>query len=102
MDRGKRASMREGPLAALFRKTAEDTEGAAPGEQALPAAEPEAAQPKAAQPKAAQPNAAQPNAGQAQTPHEAAITNSTHASGGAAPAPPRLTGLLHYLIGRSR
>ncbi len=36
MPNAKRASMREGPLAALFRKTAEDT-GAGPGEEAQPA-----------------------------------------------------------------
>ncbi len=38
MPNAKRASMREGPLAALFRKTSEDTEG----QPALPAPEPEA------------------------------------------------------------
>src|SRR5438477_144453 len=51
MPTGKRASMREGPLAALFRKTAEETEGtpAKPAPEAAappepqPAAEPELA-----------------------------------------------------------
>ena len=33
MATGKRASMREGPLAALFRKTAEDTEGGSAGSE---------------------------------------------------------------------
>jgi len=33
MPTGKRASMREGPLAALFRKTAEETEGGSPSER---------------------------------------------------------------------
>ena len=41
MPTGKRASMREGPLAALFRKTAEDT--GQPGAEA-PAEEPRAEQ----------------------------------------------------------
>ena len=38
MPNGKRASMREGPLAALFRKTTEDTARAAPATPAAPAA----------------------------------------------------------------
>src|SRR5437763_15261728 len=36
MPTGKRASMREGPLAALFRKTAEDTPGEKPAEEQKP------------------------------------------------------------------
>ena len=40
MPTAKRASMREGPLSALFRKTAEDT---APAEEPQPAAAPEPA-----------------------------------------------------------
>src|SRR5579884_1046364 len=36
MPTGKRASMREGPLAALFRKTAEDTSAASPPESTTP------------------------------------------------------------------
>jgi cell division protein FtsZ len=40
MPTGKRASMREGPLAALFRKTAEETSGETPeGQEALPVGE---------------------------------------------------------------
>jgi cell division protein FtsZ len=52
MPTGKRASMREGPLAALFRKTAEDTSPGAPaepeGQLGLPG--PDQAQPEAEQP----------------------------------------------------
>ena len=44
MGSGKRASMREGPLAALFRRTDEGREAAAP------AAEPEAPAPEATEP----------------------------------------------------
>jgi cell division protein FtsZ len=44
MATGKRASMREGPLADLFRKTAEDT-GSSPSEPEPPAAPPEASAP---------------------------------------------------------
>ncbi len=55
MPTGKRASMREGPLAALFRKTAEDS-----GPEAETPAE---AQPKAAPPKRAQKAATEPAAG---------------------------------------
>ena len=67
MPTGKRASMREGPLAALFRKTAEDT--AAPGSAAPPHAE-EPEMPVAAEP----PQVAQPTAPAAETavPSEAA------------------------------
>jgi cell division protein FtsZ len=53
MPTGKRASMREGPLAALFRKTAEDTGSKPPAaseEQAGPRREPPAPEPTAAQP----------------------------------------------------
>ena len=67
MPTGKRASMREGPLAALFRKTAEDT--AAPGSAAPPHAE-ERELPGAAEP----PQAAQPTvpAAEIAVPSEAA------------------------------
>jgi cell division protein FtsZ len=60
MPTGKRASMREGPLAALFRKTAEDTKS--PEEQTgQTQAPPPAAQPPAAeQPAPAQPEARTP------------------------------------------
>jgi cell division protein FtsZ len=52
MPNAKRASMREGPLAALFRKTAEDTGALPPGSEqpALPAPEPEPAPPREAAP----------------------------------------------------
>src|SRR5205823_11740249 len=43
MPTGKRASMREGPLAALFRKTAEDTAPGAPGTRDADAPAPEQA-----------------------------------------------------------
>jgi cell division protein FtsZ len=57
MASGKRASMREGPLAALFRRT-EDDEGA-PADAAAPAAPPAADAPPAAQaPPPAAPSAA--------------------------------------------
>src|SRR5580704_4384011 len=50
MPNAKRASMREGPLAALFRKTAEDTAGSEPSseveDRALPAAPPPAPEPE--------------------------------------------------------
>jgi hypothetical protein len=55
----------------------------------------------ALKPNPAQPSAAQPTV-QPRNSREAAIVRSAHASGGAAPAPAQLTGLLHYLIGRSR
>ena len=42
MPTGKRASMREGPLASLFRKTADDTGGDHPTEQSEPGNEPAA------------------------------------------------------------
>ena len=61
MATGKRASMREGPLADLFRRTTEDNPPRQ--EQAEPEAEapaPEAAAPKAAAPKAAAPKPAAP------------------------------------------
>jgi len=46
MSSGKRASMREGPLAALFRKTEEDAEGRQPASsQPAEAAPPEGGQP---------------------------------------------------------
>jgi cell division protein FtsZ len=63
MPTGKRASMREGPLAALFRKTAEDSgsEGEKPAQ-----AKPEAAGPE---PQAAAPPAATPPAERPQRPH---------------------------------
>jgi cell division protein FtsZ len=64
MPNAKRASMREGPLAALFRKTAEDT--GAPGSE--PAAEPvQRTAPPAPTPEPL-PEATQPEAPQAQAP----------------------------------
>jgi cell division protein FtsZ len=62
MPNAKRASMREGPLAALFRKTAEDT-GAGPGEEAqpaLPGSEPEPERPASPHPSLEAPSAAAP------------------------------------------
>ena len=41
MASGKRASMREGPLAQLFRKTEEDGDGAPPAEPAASARQPQ-------------------------------------------------------------
>jgi cell division protein FtsZ len=66
MASGKRASMREGPLAALFRKTDEDEAPAAAGEQPpahepeAPAREPEASPPRAASPAPTAPPPATP------------------------------------------
>src|SRR4051812_30555527 len=57
MASGKRASMREGPLAALFRRTDEDEAPASAGEQP-PAREPEASPPR--KPEASPPRAASP------------------------------------------
>ena len=56
MGSGKRASMREGPLAALFRRTDEGREAAPPA----PAVEPEAPAPEASAPEAAAPDAPAP------------------------------------------
>jgi cell division protein FtsZ len=78
MDNAKRASMREGPLAALFRKT-EDAEDLQP---ATPSAE-SAAAPVEARPKGATP------AAQAQS------IRASQASAAATPAHPRDTGLPH-------
>jgi len=64
MSSGKRASMREGPLAALFRKTEEDAEGRQPA-SSQPA---EAAPPEGGQPQAAAPTPAAPPAPQAPPP----------------------------------
>jgi cell division protein FtsZ len=50
MDRGKRASMREGPLSALFRSTAELDEKEAPKAEAPPVAEPSRAPAPAPEP----------------------------------------------------
>src|SRR5215472_13127144 len=49
MPTGKRASMREGPLAALFRKTAEDTREHSESGESVPPARP-AGQPEASAP----------------------------------------------------
>ncbi len=58
----KRASMREGPLAALFRKTEPETEAAAPAPE--PEATPEPEQPQATEPAPAEPAVpAEPQAG---------------------------------------
>ena len=64
MPTGKRASMREGPLAALFRKTAEDpgAEGETP-KQAPPKAPPPARARKAADPAPAAPAQRRPHPG---------------------------------------
>ncbi len=57
MPTGKRASMREGPLAALFRKTAEDTSAKPPEpEKPAPAAEPEPERRAAPHPALRQPS----------------------------------------------
>jgi cell division protein FtsZ len=63
MPNAKRASMREGPLAALFRKTAEDT-GAGPADEAqpaLPVSEPEPDRPATPHPSLEAPAAAMPD-----------------------------------------
>src|SRR5687767_7108035 len=58
MASGKRASMREGPLAALFRKT--ETEGLEDGDAAAPPAQPRAQEPPAAPAPAPAPRAQEP------------------------------------------
>jgi cell division protein FtsZ len=74
MPTGKRASMREGPLAALFRKTAEDTSGSKPSDakqSAVPEPEP-VEQPAPADPSAeAAPAPADPSAEAAPAPETA-------------------------------
>ncbi len=65
MPTGKRASMREGPLADLFRKTADDVEDARPAAtppvaQPQPPAQQQAPAPAPQQPSAQQPSAAAP------------------------------------------
>jgi cell division protein FtsZ len=79
MPNAKRASMREGPLAALFRKTAEDT--GAPGGDAAPEQPTEAAAPSA---PPASPAAEQPSATTQPAPTQPATTQP-------APAEPAVT-----------
>jgi cell division protein FtsZ len=67
MASGKRASMREGPLAALFRKT--ETEGLPPAAEDPPAAPPRAAAP-ADEPPPVAPRREEPPARRAPTPQE--------------------------------
>ncbi len=80
MPTGKRASMREGPLAALFRRTAEEAPGEEKPEEKAPAAPPEAGSSKPQTP-AGQPftAAGQPStpAGQPSTP-AAEVTEERH------------------------
>jgi cell division protein FtsZ len=72
MPQNKRASMREGPLAALFRKTTEDTAPGGGAEQSLASGDDERdAQPSLpGAPEAAQESQTAPTRSESQTPHE--------------------------------
>src|SRR6516225_272390 len=93
MATGKRASMREGPLAALFRKTAEDT-ATSPGRDPEPGAHPEpgtqaeSGQPSASAPPSV-PTTASPTAPTSEaTPASVPATPSTDSQPSPEPSPP--------------
>jgi cell division protein FtsZ len=86
MPTGKRASMREGPLAALFRKTADDTEPTKGGEPPR-ASEPSAPEPPAAEPRASKRTASEPTAPEPAASEPAASEQPTAAERRATPHP---------------